>query len=76
MSSSSCTVCGTWYAGVGIGWRDICPDCWRRNFAGNPLEEPTAREALDAYVDAAHQCTPRQVEAMRRMQARWLEDTA
>ena len=72
MASSSCTVCGTWYDGVGISRYDVCTDCWRHNFAGAlDLHAPSAREALEAYVSTPPPLTPRQVQALARMHAYW-----
>ena len=54
-----CGICGLWYPYVGRDRLDI------------RLEGPTAREALEAYVDSStQQMTPRQGEAMRRIIAR------
>lgn len=86
MASSSCTVCGNWYAGIGIGRLDVCPDCFVANFSGNPLEggaevdptahvpleEPNARDALTAFVCAESQVTRRQMQATARLTAQWL----
>lgn len=73
--SIACTVCGLWYYTEDRDTLDICPDCVSRNFAGihPPLDPcaPTAREALSAYVSSARQLTPRQVDAMRAIHARW-----
>lgn len=81
-----CTVCGLWYPGAGIDRLDICRDCLEQNFSGTqpPLDpwaprdpprlDQSARDALEAFVDNAHQLTPRQVAAMTRMAARWQEE--
>ena len=81
MASSRCTVCGLCYPSAEMDRHDRCIHCYDKNFSGQqpPLEPPTApglspragREALEVYISSAHQMTPRQVEAMRRMQARW-----
>ena len=65
--SISCVICGEWYPSAGRDRLDICEPCYTANFAGaSPpldLHAPMAREALEAYVDSAHQLTPRQVQA-------------
>lgn len=69
-----CTVCSEWYRTSEGDRLDICPDCYRTNFAGAqpPLDVwASARDALDAFVDTAHALTPRQVQALRRLAARW-----
>jgi hypothetical protein len=72
-----CTICNEWYAGVGIGRLETCEGCLP-NFAGNPLEEPSAREALNAYVDAhcPSPLTPRQTQALARLAAVWRRQDA
>lgn len=74
----ACTVCGLWCPADGGDRLDICTDCLEKNFAGAspPLDafdprDPSARAQLEAFVDAAHQLTPRQVEAMTRLAAAW-----
>ena len=83
-----CTVCGTWYPSAGLDRLDICTPCLDLNFSGAqppldpcaprdpPALDVSARAALEAFVDNAHAMTPRQVEAMRRMAARWHEEDA
>ena len=86
--SLCCVICGMWFPAIGSDRLDICTDCYLQNFAGSqpPLDpgaprnpprlDVSAREALEAFVDNAHQLTPRQVQAMRRMAIRWQEDEA
>lgn len=81
--SIACTVCGEWVPSPGRDRLDICKTCFSQNFAGSqelqqgaPRVE-TAREALEAYVDSVPReipITPRQVNAMRRMQERWAQE--
>ena len=66
--SITCDICGEWSPGTGFGHRDICLPCFEHNFSGNPLDAPTAREALDASVDAAG---PYQRAALARLHASW-----
>ena len=72
-----CTVCGTWSPHLGPDRLDICADCLTLNFPavqdqhGPPAPAPGGRAALEAFVDTAHQMTPRQVAAMRRMAEAW-----
>ena len=68
-----CTVCGEWSPALGPDRLDICRECWRHNFAGNPLEGPTSRAALEAYVNVHHPLTPRQLAALAFIEARWAE---
>jgi hypothetical protein len=65
-----CTVCWEWYTTTLQDTLDICLHCTRANFSGNLLETPSAREALDAYVSM----TPRQLDALRSLHARWEEE--
>ena len=79
--SLCCTVCGLWYPGAGRDRLDICTPCLEQNFSGaqppldpwTPHDPPDhdAREALEAFVDSAHQLTPRQVQAMARLAEAW-----
>ena len=70
-----CTVCGFWYPQEGRDTLDICEPCYSANFAGAqpPLDihAPVAREALEAYVYPDHQITPRQAQALARLDAVW-----
>ena len=72
-----CTICGEHYHAVGSDRIDICAACWRENFSGAQElqpDAPSAREALEAYAfPQPRQLTlsPRQVNHLRRMQARW-----
>jgi len=72
--SIACTVCGLWYTAPGRDTLDICPPCFRANFAGAQppldLRAPSARAALEDYVDA----TLRQEQARRRLPMPWEED--
>ena len=72
--SIRCDICGEWSPGTGVGHRDICLWCYERNFSGNPLEAPTAREALEVYVHGAPPLTPCQMDALRRLAARWRQE--
>jgi hypothetical protein len=74
--SISCVICGLWYPEDAPDRLDICRDCHAKNFAGAspPLEpsSPSARAALDAYVSIQPPPSPLQVEALLRVQARWV----
>lgn len=78
-----CTVCGEWSPCVGGDRLDICEPCFTANFSGtqpppdpwaDPWREVTARAALEAYVDSSVQMTPRQVQAMHHIAARWVRE--
>ena len=66
-----CVICGLWYPADARDRLDICLPCVELNFAGNPLDAPDAREALEAYVYPDHQMTPRQAQALARMHVYW-----
>jgi hypothetical protein len=77
--SIRCDICGEWSAGTGCGHRDICLPCFERNFAGNPLDTPAAREAMEDYALALDNpqlaLTPRQLSAMARIAEVWRRQT-
>jgi len=79
-----CAICGETYRPEGRWREDICQGCFDANFAASQelcVHDPTTDALREAehrrYVEARQAAappTPRQVEAMRRMAARWLED--
>ena len=69
-----CTICGMWYPHVGPDRLDICNRLLAAEFLRQSPDGPTAREALEAFVDSAHPLTPRQVAAMARMAAVWQQE--
>jgi len=80
-----CTVCGDAYLPTGRWRDDTCDPCFTANFAASqelrvhdvPLTDAHREAEHRRYVEACQAAappTPRQVEAMRRMAARWLED--
>ena len=75
-----CVICDELYPHVYPDTLEICATCYDKNFAGaqpslDPTEHvpagPEARAGLDAFLDSQHQMTPRQVQAMARLQAEW-----
>lgn len=81
--SIACTVCGLWYPEAASDRLDICPACLTLNFpALQDLDrapvpgDVSARQALDASLASAHQMTPRQCQAIRRIHERWEAEAA
>ena len=75
----TCTICGLWYPAASRDCLDMCSECYTRNFAGAqpPLDvhAPVTQDEMARFVDATHQLTPRQVEAMSRLADAWRRQT-
>jgi hypothetical protein len=81
-----CTVCGDAYLPRGRWRDDTCDPCFTQNFAASqelrlqdaPVTDAQREAEHRRYVEACQAATPpltpRQMDAMRRMAARWRQE--